>query len=164
MSFVVINSSEIEAGDPVTQELFTKVKDSLDNHETRILSVEAASQSIFPIKFEVISAYASPATTGVIYERIFQNITLTSGKIFVVDAGVSGTTEIDIKYKRGVGAFTSIFSVAPSVAFGLGDNYLSTNGVLSTTAILSGDILRLDITTGQECSKITHFYINFNFT
>ena len=164
MSFVVINSSEIEAGDPVTQELFAKVKDSFDNHETRIQTVEAATLSAFPIKFEVISAYASPATTGIIYERIFHNITLTSGKIFVVDAGVSGTTEIDIKYKRGVGAFTSIFSVVPSVAFGLGDNYLSTNGVLSTAEILSGDILRLDITTGQEFSTTTHFYLTFNFT
>jgi hypothetical protein len=87
--------------------------------------------------------------TGMSYQRLDFPVTLTSVYLFVVNAGSSGTLEVDVQYKRGGGAFTSIFGTKPSVAFGAGDYAVSSNAVLTTTALLTNDILRLDITGAQ---------------
>lgn len=162
MAFETILTTQIEAGDPVTQELFNKVKNSLDDHETRLTDTEAALQLFYPMAFKVQGAASIYVPyTGLIYERVFNNITLTSGRVFVVDAGSSGTTEIDVQLKRGAGAFASVFSTRPSVAYSAGDYALSTNGVLSTTSLLSGDVLRIDIVTAQTGSSEFHVYLTF---
>lgn len=151
MAFTAFNSTEIEAGKPNKQELWTKTKDNFDSHEDRILTLEASIASFVPLTFEVFGPYTVNAApqTGVMYERISFNMTALACRIMVQTAGPSGTLEVDIKYKRGAGAFTTIFSTKPSVSYSAGDLGLSTNGVLSVTDFLAGDIFRLDITSNQ---------------
>lgn len=165
MAFEEISSSQIQTGDPVTVELWSKTKNSLDDHEDRISDLEAAASANEPLGFYVKGNYVSfGAVTGAAYRRLFSNITITSARLFVVDAGSSGTLEIDILYKRGAGSFTSIFSTKPSLAYTGGDYSLSTNAVLSTTALQAGDVLRLDISTSQTGNEEFHVYLTYDVT
>jgi hypothetical protein len=154
MAYTAFNASEIASEEPVKTELFGKVKDNFDNHETRIATLEATGLTIPPLLFVVKGAqYGWGTGTGVAYRRVMYDLTLTTGKLWIIDAGTSGTLEIDIQYKRGAGAFATIFSTRPSVAFGAGDYSISTNGVLSVTSLLTADVLRLDVTgimTGND--------------
>lgn len=165
MAFEEIQSAQIETGDPVTNELMEKIKNSFDNHEERISDLEAGASAREPLAFYVKGNYSPfPPVTGVAYRRLFANITLTGGRLFVIDAGSAGTLEIDVQYKRGVAAFASIFSTLPSAIYTDGSYYLSTNGVLSVTDLLAGDILRLDISTAQTGNEEFHVYLPFDVT
>lgn len=166
MAFEQISSANIEAGDPVTQELWSKTKNSFDDHESRITDLEAGILALPPIEFIVkgdVNSFSAPLT-ALAYKRLFQNITLTSARLFIVDDGASGTLDIDIQYKRGVAAFASIFSTRPSVAAGSGDFTISTNAVISTDTLLAGDILRLDTATHMVGCTEFHVYLTFQVT
>lgn len=153
MAFTTIPTSIIQSGDPVIQELWdTYVKDNLDDHESRIVGLEGGSNVVYPPFFWNVSGQYETSVplvnTGMI--RLNFSLTVLAGRLLIKTAGTSGTTEIDFLYKRGASAFTSIFSTKPSVAFGAGDYAVSTNGILSVTSLLAGDILRMDITTTQS--------------
>lgn len=163
MPFTTINSTEIDVGQPTKQELFTKIKDNFDDHEDRIGDIEAATLTTTPIQFIVKGLYWQfGAANGVAYIRAAYNLTLTGGRIFVVDAGSSGTVEIDVQKKSGGGAFASVFSTRPTVAFGAGDYAVSSNGVIGTASVLAGDILRLDIVGVQTGNEEFHVYLPHN--
>lgn len=165
MAYNTLQAAEIESGDPVTQELFTKVKDNFIDHEARLNGLEAGIQTFFPIKFEIRGAASLYVPiTGQDYERIFANITLTAARLLVPIAGTAGTWDLDVQMKRGAGAFSSIFSTRPSVAFGVGDFAVSSNAVLSTMALLVGDILRLDIQAAQTDGEMANLYLQFEVT
>jgi len=152
MAYVTIPSTIIEAGDPVTQELFTQVKDNLDDLNTRVLALEAGSAVTYPsLSFDIIGPFEQAVPLlGATYRRIDFNMTVLAGRVSVITAGSSGTTQIDILYKRGAGAFTSIFTTKPSLSSAAGNFSTSTNGVLdSPVSLLAGDFLRLDVLTTQ---------------
>lgn len=150
MAFVTIPSSIIQSGDPTTQELFGYIKENLDDHETRILSLEGGSNvNYVPGHWNVQGDYSQVTPlvqAGVV--RIPFNLTILGGRVLVLTAGASGDTEIDFLYKRGAGSWTSIFSTQPSVNFSSGD-YAIGSGVLDETSLLIGDLLRMDITASQ---------------
>lgn len=163
MAYDAILTTEIEAGDPVTQDLFEKVRGNDADLESRLSVLESTVQTYPPIQFKIRGAASIYAPgTGLEYLRLFQNITLTSGRVLIFVAGSAGTAEIDIKYKRGASAFATIFSVAPSVLYSAGDYAVSTNGVLSVTDLLAGDILRLDLTTAQTDCEEFDVYLTYN--
>lgn len=153
MAFITVPTSIIESGDPVTQELFdTYVKDNLDDHESRLVSLEGGSAVAYePLYWNITGPYENSVplvwTDGFI--RLNFNITLLAGRLTIATAGSSGTTEIDFLYKRGAGAWTSVFSTKPSVGFAAGNMATSTNAIFSTTALLTGDFIRMHITTTQ---------------
>jgi hypothetical protein len=162
MAFEELDSATLTTGKPVKQELWTKVKNSLDDHEERISDLEAATASTEPLVFYVKGNYVSFGTyTGAAHRRLSNNITITAVRILIIDGGTAGTTEIDLLYKRGVGAFTSIFTTKPSVAYTAGDYTLSSNAVILTTDLLASDILRLDITSSQTGNEEFHVYVDY---
>jgi hypothetical protein len=163
MSYSALTSGEITSGEPVTNPLWEKVKANFIDHESRIQTLETYVAAAQIIKFTVQNGTAiTPPATGVMYERLFRALTLTGCRVFVVDAGASGTVDIDVqKSAAGGGAFSSIFSTRPTVAFGAGNYALSSNAVLSTTALVAGDILRLDIQTVQTGNTEFHVYLTY---
>lgn len=163
MSFITLNPAQIAAAEPVTQDLFELIKDDLDDHESRILDVEAATISTFPIEFLVKGHYwkLGGGQLGVAFVRAEFNLTLTAARLFVVDDGSSGTLQIDVQKKRGAGAFATIFSTQPSVVQGGGDYQTSTNAAFSDTDIDAGDILRLDITTVMDDNEDFQVYLPY---
>lgn len=165
MAYSTLNTTEIAAGQPTKQELFSKVKGNEDDHETRITALEAvAFGSLLPIHWEVTGDYSEyGARTGLAHFRVSSNITLNGARLLVHTVGTSGTTEIDVMYKRGVSAFATIFSTKPSVVYTAGDYTASTNAVFSVTSLQAGDILRLDITGVQSGGSISGLSVYLDF-
>ncbi len=153
MSFITITLAQIAAGEPTAQELFTKTKDNFDDHESRLNVVESAINTFPPIRFGVTNYIANLPATQVDIERIPYAITVLSGRILVFDAGSSGTLSIDLEYKRNSDPWTTIFSTLPSVAYTAGDYAMSTDGVISVPSLLLGDLVRLNINSGQAGNK-----------
>lgn len=91
---------------------------------------------------------------GAVVTELTQDITLLSAKLFIFNNGASGNFEVDLKFKRGVGAWTSLFQTKPKIPFGAGNNADSDTGAGATAAIidssydelLAGDLIRLDVT------------------
>lgn len=167
MSFTALTTSQIQVGEPVAQELFQKTKDNFDDHETRISANEAAINVYRDDFFHVFgdSYWVHAPIDGVLTSRLNFAISVLSARLYVVDAGSSGTLLIDVEYKRGAGAWTSIYATQPSVAFGAGDLAVDSNGVLSNDVISNGlslgDYLRLNIDTGQVGNK--EFFVAFAY-
>lgn len=157
MAFDALNVAEVAAGEPTKQELFNKIRLNFDDHESRLLVVEGATNAFLSIDFGANGLYGPLSTQVNIagYIRIPFNLTIISGRLLIDKAGTAGTTEIDILFKRGVAAFVSLFTTRPSVPFGDGNIALSTNGVLDATKVdlLAGDILRCDLTASQTLGK-----------
>jgi hypothetical protein len=148
MAFITIPNSTIETGDPVTQELFQKVKDNFDDHETRITTNAANSAAFDPVAFHVTGKYASigAKTDLMVYRAVF-DFTILAARLVIWTAGTAGTTEVDVRLDDGTPA--TIFSTRPSVAFGAGDRAVSSNAVLSSTSVLAGEFLIFDQTAVQ---------------
>ncbi len=153
MVYDPIDDAEIEAGQPTKQELWNKVQDDLDDHEARIQAVETGSLTTFlDMEFPVVGDYSIyGARDGLSIHRVSVAITILAGRVMVFTAGSAGTTEIDIEFKRGGGAWTSLFNTKPSVASGAGDFAVSSNGVLNSSNVdlEVGDLIRLNIDSVQ---------------
>lgn len=149
MAFETLTTAEITAGKPTAQELFRKLKGSLDDHESRLLTVESAVNQLPPISFDVIGTLNSPtAMDGVLHYRANRALNLLAVRLFVVNAGSAGTLTIDVEYKRGAGAWTSVLDTVISASYTSGDLYV-TSGVVAVSAIHSGDLLRLNVDSVQ---------------
>lgn len=169
MTYTDLTTDQTAAGQAVKQELVRLIKTNLTDHEARLVVLESTTSNYIPITFDVTGEYwrATMPQTGVLSFLVPFGITLTGAKIFLTTVGTAGTLDCDILYKRGGGAYTSIFSTRPSIAFGAGDNAVSSNAVLSTTALLTDDRLRLDIITSQTTTTATvpgNFYVILSFT
>jgi hypothetical protein len=168
MSYTAITSAEVTAGEPTTSTLMGKVKDNFSDHETRITSLEAGSGVSYPpIIFRVngrADLVATATRTGFIMSTCNFGLTITGARLIIQTAGSSGTTEIDIQYKRGGGAWTSIFSTKPSVAYTAGDNAVSSNAVIdiANDDLQAGDLIRMNISSAQTSGS--GFLVRLDFT
>lgn len=153
MAFTTIPSSWLDVGDPTKKELFDRIKANEDDLDSRVGDTEASLTNETPIQFQVTGPYwneaSFPINDAAHVIRIPFNIELTSAVLHVVDDGSSGTLDVDVEYKRGVAAWTTIFSTRPSLANGGGDNSIATNGVISVTDLNAADFLMLKIVTAQ---------------
>lgn len=165
MAFVTISSAQVATGQPVTADLMAAIKGDFDDHDLRITSLESSVLNPEPLTFQ-IEGNAAPfiAVTGVAYMRVWGSITLTGGFLWVIDAGSAGTMDVDVQLSHSGGSFATIFSARPTVAFGAGNFAISSNGVLSTTALVAGDVLRLDINTVQASNKRAVLTLPFHLT
>lgn len=149
--FNPIDNAMISAGEPVTQDLWSRTKLNFDDHESRLLTVEGATGAFHPIQMDIYGEYSFfGAVEGQAFTRITFNLTVLAGRLMVHKAGTAGDTEIDILYKRGANPFVSIFTTLPSVNFSSGNLAIGT-GVLDPGEVdlLAGDILRLDLVSSQ---------------
>lgn len=165
MSYTAITSAQIVTGEPTSQELFSAVKGNFEDHEARLLSVENATGAVQPLLLTVNGNYSGfGAKTNVLVYRVPYGITVLAARLMIITAGASGTTEIDLQYKRGGAAFATLFSTRPSVGYAAGDLAISTNQILSVTALQAGDILRLDTTAVQTSAKGYQVIIEYQVT
>lgn len=168
MSYTSISASDLTPGKPVKAEVFDLVRTNLDDLDSRVSSVEAATVNIHPLEFNVFGKYHLRDAPQVlpVYVRAAFDLTITGCQILLFDDGTSGTLEIDIQKKSGVGAFTSIFTTKPSIVSGSGDFTLSTNAVLSgsQTSCVAGDIFRLHITSNMAGPDVDGFKVFINYS
>jgi hypothetical protein len=129
--------------------------------KTEIEALQASRDEIIlglQIPWEVNGNYSRETFfDGVMYYLVTQDITILSATLKVITAGSSGTVDVDIKRKRGGGAWTSIFTTRPAIPYTAGNLADSDTGSGATAAaidsvvedVLTGDILRLDISSVQ---------------
>jgi hypothetical protein len=153
MAFEVISSSEIEVGDPLKKELFNKIKNSLDDHESRMNAVETGLSKVVVFNFPITNATSASTFTGLTYFEAAFPFTITACEIRIYEKGsLTGALEIDVK-KSTTGMdsadYTSIFTTKPKITLASASDYdRSTNQAfnVSMTTLSAGDTLRLDVT------------------
>lgn len=159
MAYTEIPSSQVQSGEPVKAELAQQIRTNDIDFNTRLSSLETSVLERDPLFYDFVGRYSDfgSSQTGVLYDRITNDMRLTAARLIISTAGTAGTTEVDVLYKRGAGAWTSIFSTKPSVVYTAGDMAVSSNAVISTTDLEAGDFLRIDITgvqTGGNGAKL----------
>jgi hypothetical protein len=166
MSFTALTSTEITSGKPVTSTTGTKIKNNFDDHEARIQAIEGGSATTFPpIILRVNGPYGQyGAVNGIIKLTTNFPIVFTGVRILIDHAGSSGITQVDVKYKSGGGAYTSMLLTQPSVSYTAGDDSISSNAVLDPahSSLLAGDIIRLDLTSVQTGGRSFTVRIDYN--
>lgn len=156
--FVPITTQEIAVGEPVSNATQTKIKENFDNLDGRVTSLEGGSSTTYPPIILRVNGNAAKLATpyiGFIKTTFNFNLTITGVRILTDIAGTSGSTEIDLKFKRASNPYTSIFSTLPLISYSAGNDAVSTNAVLNPSYVNleTGDILRLDITGVQNSGK-----------
>jgi hypothetical protein len=151
--FTPINPSEIEVGEAIKKELWDKVKESLDDLDSRLTPVETVSGKVTVFKFPVVNASSASSLTGMTYFTADFPFNLTTAFIQIFEKGsLTGTLEIDVRRSTtnlDNSSFSSVFTTRPSINITAAANYAqSTNAVfdVNQTAIQTGDHLRLDTT------------------
>jgi len=147
MAFTALNSSEVASGEATRTELFTKIKDNFDDHESRLSDVEAFTASAQPFTFMIDGQ--GVVGDGKDYIRIPFGITVSGVKLFVKEAGLSGTVTVDVQRKVGAGAFASILSSTISSVYTDGDLFVVSASGIAISVIPAGSFLRLDIDAVQ---------------
>lgn len=171
MAFNPITGEEITTGQPVQSKTMETVKDNFESLDSRVTSLEGGGNTVYPpIIMSLNGTYGEPGDfdvtlhgTGVLKTTLNFPITVTGVRLLIDKAGTSGTTEIDLKFKRGAGTYTSIFSTRPSVVYSAGDDSISTNAVVSMgyNTLAAGDILRLDVTAVQNRAETLTVRIDY---
>ena len=153
MAFTPLNLNEVLPGKSVKTEMLQKVRTNLSELDERTTSLEGGSNTVYPpITLRINGNYASaPLNAQTLLTTINFNLTLTGVFLICENAGSSGDTEIDIQFKRGVGAWTSVFNTKPKVNHADGALAISSNGILNLSLVnlLAGDFLRLLLTAKQ---------------
>ena len=143
MAFSTITSAQIDAGEPTTQELFVKIKDNEDDHETRITTLEASQNVFEPIKAHISGeGYVGD---GILFYRATRDIDILGVRVMTLDdGGDSGSMTIDIsKSAAGGGAFSTILTgviTASTTAF-----TVISGTLIGATTASAGDIMRVDV-------------------
>lgn len=152
MAFNNLTNTEIEVGEPVKKELFSKIQESLADLDTRATALEGGSGAIDIFNSDVLIGN-NPITTGVAFWEAPFDLTLTECAIQIFARGVvtSGTLTIDIKKNSTPNptGMTSVFTSAPTIDMASVGDYARATGTFnpSNQSILQGEILRLDLTS-----------------
>lgn len=167
MPFSTISSLAIAVGSAIKKELWDKVKDNFDDHETRINSVETIQKKVSVMKFDFRNAASIISTNGVYYWESEDTFTLTSAFLRIYEVGsLTGDLEIDIKRSTtdlDDSSFFTIFTTRPSIDFSTASDYdESINQVFDPGQIdiSPGDFLRLDITSFPSGGVLGKFILN----
>ncbi len=147
MAFIAITDELIAGGEPTKQELFNRIQDNFDDHETRIGVVEGNTSDIVPVEFNFGGPQEDvPEQDGVLFWRVPFDVQWLGARVILFDDGTTGTLDVDLETKSGVGAFTTILTGNITVASGGGDFTVTSGTILgSNNTASAGDFLRVNI-------------------
>lgn len=153
MAYSNIAASLYAVGKAITANLFSLIDGNLEDHESRLLTVEASANKIVFWDGTVLGAAEFSTASGVSFHRVQAAIDLTDIKIAAFTLGAaSGTLEIDIQKSSSLDftSSASVFTTKPSLDYSAISAYdESTNAVLDAgqLSLVEGDYLRLDVTS-----------------
>lgn len=168
MAFTEIVSSWIEVGKALKAELFTSIKDSLDDLNTRAIALENTQGQIVifdGIVRNAASLESGGTITGLTTYRASQDFSLSDCKITIFEKGsLTGNLEIDIRKSSSLDDTLagSVFTTKPKIVYSTASDYdESTNAVFndSNDDILEGDYLFLDVSELPSGGTIGKFAI-----
>jgi len=167
MAFSTILDAAISVGSAVKRELWLKVKNNLDDLDTRLNNVEVAANRKQVWEFTILNGSSFSTATGLTYYEATQGFTITSAFVRIFEVGtITGFLEIDILRSTtdlDSSSFTSIFTTKPKIDFSTASDYEATvNQVFDVTKtnISVGDFLRLDITITPTSGVLSRFMLN----
>jgi hypothetical protein len=152
MAYQEIPESSINVGKPVKKELWTRVRNSLIDHENRINSLAVGASPIEVFNFPILNASSAQSLTGLTYYRALSSFSVSLVQVEIFEKGFisSGILSIDIKKGNSLdpSGFTSILTTPPAIDFSTASDYDISQGVLDSNeqSVVQGQILRLDVT------------------
>lgn len=153
MAFTSISGSIIQVGKALKANLFSLIKTNFDDLDSRITSVEAATNKIIIFDTIVGNASSSSTLTGLALWQAPADVDLTDARVGIFTKGsLGGTLEIDFKKSSSLdfSSGVSVFTTKPSIVYSTASDYdESSNAVFDGTnkLISSGDWIRLDVTS-----------------
>ena len=167
MAYSSIDSTQIEVGKANKKELWTKVKDNFDDHESRLADVESGAAKIEVFNGNVFNATAASSLTYLAVVKAQSPFSLNEAKLQVYDIsgdGLAGTLEINLKLGSTLdySLATTVFTTRPSISMsGVADYEESSNTVFDATNqdVAVGDYLFLDVTALPSSGVLTKFYL-----
>lgn len=108
------------------------------------------------INFDVYGGIPSGGQTGVIYYRVPKDISVYGTDLYIVNAGSTGITQVDVQYSSILStSFVTMFATKPSANALSGSNYTSKNAALFRVpfSLRKDAVLRLDINSAQVGSN-----------
>jgi len=164
MAYTPLDPAKLQSGKPVTTDVKQQIKANEDDLDSRLSNVEVdTAGGEAPLEFDIIGPYQGLVSSGVLYSRLTFNIKILGARLFVIESGTSGTTEVDLLAETSPDSdtYVSIFSTRPSVPDTDGDRAFSSNAVISNDTISSGTMLRFDITQTQVGAKDLKLIIEY---
>lgn len=159
MAFTSFTAAQITIGEANKKELWDKTKDNFDDHESRLLAVEAGTSSPFPLQFLVLGG--GVVVDEAAFFKLPFDITITSVELTVMKAGSSGSMEVDILTNQS-GSFATVFNTGNlTLSSGSGDLATASAPSFAVTDIDEDKFFRLDIKavqTGARDYQITIGY------
>jgi len=163
MAFISIPSSLIQVGKAVKKELFDKIKDNFDDHETRINGIELGANKVEVFNFEVIgfiNNYTAAELVQIGTHRATSDFTLTEAKLTLMNgsSGASSTTsgvlsiDLQISSDNGV-TWATVLSGLPEIPDGTNATGSESSSVVFTTGgedVLQDDLLRVNVTSKKD--------------
>lgn len=158
MAFTEIDSEDIEVGKPTKKKLFTAIKDSLDDHEIRLNSVQESASKIEVFNFEVfgfINDYSINELSSIgIFEAPIDfdvttlTISLQNHPQFLQSTN-DGVLGIDLEKSTDNGVtWISILSSLATVPDGISNTgYKSSDALInaSNSSLAQGDLIRVSV-------------------
>jgi hypothetical protein len=164
MAFLTIPDSWLTVGEAIKKRLPARIKDNLDDHESRLNAVEQGVNKVSIFNFEVIgylSNYTAAELIGISTYRAPQNLIITEVKIVLLNSSnttsitsSAGSLSIDLQRSTDSGAtWSSVLIALPTIGDG---QYLA--GAESTLVsfntggeiLLQDELLRVSITSKKD--------------
>lgn len=163
MAFESIPQSLIEVGKAVKKRLFQLTKDNLDDHETRIFSLEAGAGKIEVFNFEVMGFINNYTVSELVQIGTFRapsNVTLTEVKITLLNGTSSpqsttaGVLSIDVQKSIDNGVnWNTILTQQPTIPDGTNATGSVSDDVAFITggeSVLQDELLRVNVTNKKD--------------
>lgn len=164
MAFTVIPSSWLNVGEAIKKRLFTRIKDDLDDHETRLNAVEAGINRIDIFNFEVtgyIFNYPAAELVGVGTYKAPQNIIITEVKVIILNSASSpyssssaGSLKIDLERSTNNGAtWATVLSSQPTIgdgSYAAGAESAMVSFITNGEILLADQLLRVNVTSKKD--------------
>lgn len=152
--FQPILDSWVQVGKALIREMFLRIKNNFNDHESRINTLEFSAVRLTVFNDDVIINSNSITYTGVAFFSSPFDFILQSAEVQLLGKGgiTTGTLEIDFKKNTSPSdvGMASVFTTRPSINFATATEFeVSTNQVFDglQSQINIGDVIRFDITS-----------------
>lgn len=169
MSYIPLDSADLEVGKPIKKKLFTRILNNEEDHESRLDNLEQGVGKIIVADFEVtgyISHYKDTELVAIATHKAPARYNLVEFSVTIMDSpngfnsvgvpvvsSTSGVLELDLRKSVDGGVnYYSICTIKPAILDGYAGAGLSSNSavggracVFSELTVNQDDMLRLDV-------------------
>jgi hypothetical protein len=152
MAFVTIDPNTIKVGDPITRDLWLKLKNNFDDHELRINSLATSGGTVFIFNGDVSFVGFNISYPNIFYYKARQDFSVNDFRVQLFDKqGItSGNLVLDLQKSIDTNNanFSTILTTSLSINFASAADYSVSVGSINSSLndILTDQVLRVKIT------------------